>query len=1119
MRVFLQRFHWGKSSSCPRMSIGKSSEFPFAWRALSALVVLVALCSTNGYSQINSATVAGTVKDSSEAAVQGAAVTVLQTATGAVRNSETNETGFFTVPFLQPGDYKLTVSKKGFQSATASVTLQVNQIANLPFTLTVGSTTESITVATDSLQLQTETSSLGTVIGNQQISDLPLNGRQFIQLLQLAPGTVPVSVSQTALSDIGSSGSNVTPSINGGSGRSNLFFVDGLYATDPFFSSLSISPSIDAIQEFQEQTHADQAQFGGSTGGTVNLSTKSGTNSFHGSGYEFFRNKSIAATKAFNGDNTVPDYNQNQFGGTFGGPILHNKLFFFGFYDGYRQTDGNNNTSHVPTDAERSGDFSDWYKTIYDPATYNASTGTISAFENNTIPTDRLNSGMVALMNAYYPASNTDCSNLYTNCNYVYNANSTTNQDQYSVRIDYSIGKNDLLYGRWTRSKNVDTSPGSLPINSWVTGAEGTNAGGTWVHTFSPTLVSQVTIGYNSFNHPQDETQVNAETVFNDAGFGEGFTSTPGGIKVPKVPGVSIEDYVGIGSGWGPIGPQSLYQFSGSVTKQLGAHALSFGAALYHTWMYTNWAQDDISFTSKATWNPTSASGGNGFASLLLGLPNSADRQLGNSGVNLSANIAGIYFQDSWKMHHRVTVNYGLRWDYTQPVKEDDNRFSGFDIHTDTWYIAKNNADIPSYNLPSGVALLDRNTITKRNLTNFSPRLGLSWSITPKTVVNAGVGVAYDNWSGAEQAAQNARGGWPSGASQNVSSKNEAGVDSGVTAQNPFAGLTTDMPTTPFLYDTSGNATTGGSFLDTQWKNAYSWQWNLLLQRDLGAVGTVKVAYVGSSTSRAAIQVPSNVSKVLAATYTLPFSQMSTFNTIGSVGHTTYNALQAQYQKSNSKGLTINTSFTWSKHLSVGCSGYWESCNIQNPYDLRSNRSVDSIDVPIVLSVAAVYELPFGKGKPYANTGTAAAILGGWKTNLLFAGRTGTPFSPGVQNNNTNAHGGSARPNVSGSTSGPKTRAEWFNTSAFSQPEQYTYGNSGRNSLRGPAYTNYDYSLFREFKLFERYSLEFRAESFNIFNHVSLSNPNSTLGNENFGKISSASSNPRRFQFAGTFRF
>ena len=1089
-------------------------------RALAVVAVLLMFHAALAFSQINSATLSGTVKDTTGAAVIGATVSVVQVDTGAARAIQTNDVGFFNAPFLQPGSYKVNITKAGFESQSEQITLQVNQTADLEFALKVGKTSESVTVSTDAAaQLQTETSSLGSVIGGQDISNLPLNGRQFIQLLQLVPGTVPVSVSQTAVPDLGSSGSNVTPSINGGSGRSNLFYVDGLYATDPFFSSMSISPSIDAIQEFQEQTHADQAQFGGSIGGTVNLATKGGGNQFHGSAYEYFRNNAIAARPAFY-SGSVATYQQNQFGGTIGGPIVKNKLFFFGYYDGYRQLDQSASYARVPTSAQLTGDFSGVSNTIYDPATYDPVTGTIQAFPGNKIPTARLDAGMLAALKAFIPAPNIDCSSQFTGCNAFNGASAPTNQDQYSVRGDYNASSKDLIYGRWTHSKNTQMSPSAIVLNPWVTGMEGTNAGGTWVHTFSSNLVSQITAGYNGVNHPQDQPQPGAATVFTNAGFNAGFTDTPGGILVPKIPGLHPSGYFDLNGGWGPIGPQHLYQISGSVNKQSGTHALNFGAAYYHTWMYTNWAENDINFSNKATWNPTTGNGGDSLASLLLSLPDSASRQLGNSGVNLNSSLISAYAQDTWKLRHRLTVNYGIRWDYTAPVGEDNNRFSGFDIHAAQWFVAKNSADLPSGPLPAGVVLLDRNSITKHNYNNFSPRLGFSYQITPNTVINAGAGVTYDNWSGAEQAAQNARGAWPDGASQNVSNQNEAGVTAGSTAQNPFVGFTTALPTTPL------GPNTGGSFLDTQWKNAYSWQWNLLVQRQFGNFGSAKVSYVGSSTSRSPINVPSNASTVLGPTWNKRFTNMGGFNVIQSIGHMSYDAFQGQYQKS-AKALTVNASFTWSKNINVGCADYWEGCNIQDPYNMRTNRGVDNVDVPIVFTASAVYELPFGKGKAFANQGPAAQILGGWKTNGLLAHRSGTPFTAGLVNNATNAHSGAARPNISGSTSGPKTRADWFNKAAFSQPAPYTYGNAGRNTLRGPGYTNMDFSVFREFAFKERYSVDFRTEIFNIFNHVNLGNPNSSYADPNldptdaanFGRITSSNGAQRRFQFAGTFHF
>jgi len=1096
---------------------GRSFQRLLAIAMLLAISVLTA--QPGAFCQINTATLSGNVKDSADSAIPGASVVVLQVTTGVSRTVTVNDSGFFNMSLLQPGDYKVSVSKTGFKTATESIQLHVDQSASLDFSLEVGSVQETVSVTDTTPDLQTGSSALGTVIGQTEVEDLPLNGRQFIQLLQLAPGTVPVSVSQTAVPQVGSAGSNVTPSINGGSGRSNLFFVDGLYATDPFFTSLSISPSIDAIREFQEQTHADEAQFGGATGATVNLATKGGTNAFHGSAYEFFRNNSIAATPYFAA--TKGAYQQNQFGGSFGGPILRNKLFFFGYYDGYRQTQAANNFSILPTTAELGGDFSALLPNtiIYDPSTYNAATGQTQPFPGNIIPTSSLNQGILAVLKAYVP---TPTSNVPNANNFVNTASSTNNQDQYSVRVDYNIGARDAVFGRWSVNKNTSTSPGQLPINPFVTGFDGNNSGGSWTHTFSPTLVMQLAAGYNGVNHPQQYLEPNADAVFTAGGFGAGFTTNPGGILVPKTPGVHPSGFFDLNGGWGPVGPQHLYQISGSVTKTTGQHTLTFGAAYYHTWTYTNWAENDVYFNQQATWNPCGStndgvcvgSGGNSLASMLIGLPNSAERQLGNAGVNLYSSVSNIFAQDSWKVNPKLTLNLGVRWDYTTPVGENNNLLSGFDIHTGNWYVPKNDANTPAGPLPAGVVVSPRNPITTPNYKNFGPRVGFAYQLFPTTVLSAGAGLVYDSWSGALQAAQNARGAWPSGSTQSPTNLNIAGVTPGATAQNPFGDTAPVLPASPFP--------SGGGFLDTQFKNAYSWQWNMQVQQQVGKAGVAKFSYVGSSTSRAPIQIPSNVSLVLGPTQDVPFPQMQySFNMIRSIGHMSYNAFQAEYTKQYSSGLAVRSSFTWSKNINVGCSSYWEGCNIQDPYNLRSNRSVSDVDVPVVFTVSALYQLPFGANKTFANNGVSSKVFGGWQVNGIVAARGGQPFTPAINFDNANSNGASQRPNVTGSTVGPKSLNEYFNTAAFSVPAPYTYGSAGRNSLRGPGYTDVDFSLFRDIPIHERYTIQVRAEAFNLLNHPNFANPDGTLEDSNFGKITSinGSSAPREWQFAGTFHF
>jgi outer membrane receptor protein involved in Fe transport len=1080
--------------------------------AFSAAILLFALASTPCLAQINTATIAGTVTDPTGANVPGATVVVENVASGVRRGAQTNSDGVYSVPLLQPGQYTVTISKDGFQtSKNSGVDLVISQVATLNVTLTLGTAAQEVTVSGAVPLIETSTAGLGTVIGEKETADLPLNGRQFVQLLQLAPGTVPISVSQSATPAIGAG--STTPSINGGTNRSNLFYIDGVYATDPFFSTFSISPSIDALQEFKEQTHSDLAEFGQSTGGTINVATKSGTNTFHGTLYEFLRNNDLDARNFF--APTTGVYRQNQFGAAAGGPIIRNKLFFYGFYDGYRYTQSANNFTTVPTQAQLSGDFSALDKTIYNPYTYNAATNTSQPFAGNKIPAQYVNAGMLAYVKAFVPTPNYFVPG--SPYNFLNTEPNLVNQDQGGIRIDDSLSERDTLNGHFMMSNATNSSPSSLPGTPFITTFDSKNAGINWVHSLSPTLVTQVTLGYSSLDHAQQNVQPNASAAFEAAGLGAGFTETPGGIKVAAAPGLSATGYFSVPTGWGPIGPQYVSQYSGTVSKVAGSHSLKFGVAYYQTWMYTNWAQDNESFNQQATWNPATKDGGDGFASMLIGLPNSASRQLGNSGVSLHMNVAGLFAQDSWRMTPKLTVNYGLRWDYTSPVTERNNRLAAFDLGTADWVLVKGNVDAPS-TLPAGVIVSSRNSITAANYHNFSPRLGLAYQFTPKTVLRAGFGMFYDNWSGGLQSAQNARGAWPSGASQSVSSLNLAGVTPGVTAQNPFAGVSPVIPSTPF-------PSSGAGFLDLTWRNSYSSQWNLEIQRQLSKSSTLSLAYVGSSSSRVPIQVPFNLATYPAAGPIQPRqpyqdmtspSAVSTFAMIQSIGRSHYNSLQAKFDQRFSGGLFFITSFTWSKDIDIGCADFWEGCTIQNPYDLNAEKAASPLDVPLVLTFSSGYELPFGKGKPYMNNGgPAAAVLGNWQLNGIVSARSGTVYTPGISFDNANVGGGSQRPNIVGNPnlSNP-TLAEYFDTSAFAVAPSFTYGDAGRDILRGPNVWNLDFSIFRNFNFLERMTLQFRGEFFNIFNHPNFGNPGATVGLPGYGVITSTATEPRLIQLA-----
>src|SRR6185312_5491541 len=477
--------------------------------AFSAAILLFALASSPCLAQINTATIAGTVTDPTGANVPGATVVVENVASGVRRGAQTNSDGVYSVPLLQPGQYTVTISKDGFQtSKNSGVDLVISQVATLNVTLTLGTAAQEVTVSGAVPLIETSTAGLGTVIGEKETADLPLNGRQFVQLLQLAPGTVPISVSQSATPAIGAG--STTPSINGGTNRSNLFYIDGVYATDPFFSTFSISPSIDALQEFKEQTHSDLAEFGQSTGGTINVATKSGTNTLHGTLYEFLRNNDLDARNFF--APTTGVYRQNQFGAAAGGPIIRNKLFFYGFYDGYRYTQSANNFTTVPTQAQLSGDFSALDKTIYNPYTYNAATNTSQPFAGNKIPAQYVNAGMLAYVKAFVPTPNYFVPG--SPYNFLNTEPNLVNQDQGGIRIDDSLSERDTLNGHFMMSNATNSSPSSLPGTPFITTFDSKNAGINWVHSLSPTLVTQVTLGYSSLDHAQQNVQPNASAAF-----------------------------------------------------------------------------------------------------------------------------------------------------------------------------------------------------------------------------------------------------------------------------------------------------------------------------------------------------------------------------------------------------------------------------------------------------------------------------------------------------------------------------------------------------------------------------------------------------------------------------
>jgi len=1109
-----------------------------------------------GYAQSVTGTITGFVTDASGANIPDATVTVTEIATRIVHATKSNGSGVFTVPQLNPGIYEVQVEKSGFSKAVRSaITIEVNQTASLTIPLAIGSTSDTVEVNGAAPLLDIDHVSLGTVIGADEIADLPLNGRQFIQLLQLVPGVAPTTVSQNG-SQIPIGAGAVNPAIGGATNRSNLFFIDGVFATNPTYTIYAVSPPSDVIQEFQEQSHESDAEFGGALGGSVSISTKAGTNHFHGNAYEFIKNAALDAKGYFNSPywgaaGTIPRYAQNQFGATFGGPIFKDKLFFFGNYEGYRQAVQNESTTSLPTAAELGGDFSALLgtTTIYDPATYNPTTGAISAFPGNIIPANRLNTQLISVIKAFLPATlpttpyelaTDSLSGQLLGFNYRNTESTLTTQNQYGIRVDYAITPKDLLYGDYFYELGELSAPGGLPSNPFVNITGGKNTGVNYVHTFSSTLVAQATVGWLRATSPGYAVQPNAQALFNEGGFAAGFSSHPGDVSMPFVP-VIENDVFGINSGEGGD-VDTVWQYSGSVQKQSGKHAMKFGAALYKATLNTNYAQDIEYYNQQTTAIPNlynSNAGGEEFAGMFLGLPEGSYAQVGNSGGYLYETVLGFYAQDTWKVNPRFTVNYGLRWDYTAPVTDAGNRLSGFNEYNSEWYIPKGDVDAPA-KIPAGVYIAGDH-IAPNDYKNFSPRLGLAFLLDPKTSLRAGAGIFFDNWAGNIQATQDARGAWPSGAYLNTSNTNINGLSTpAVTAQNPFPGQSPIVAANPFVGGPTGTDGGAGTFLDTKWRNAYALQYNLQFEHQLTNSQTFSIIYAGSSTSRSTIDLPYNEPITLgpSASETFPYPMMypGGFAELQSIAHLSYNSLQSKYEKRFSNGLGIHGAFTWSKDIDVGCADFWEGCSIQNPADLRAERGNSAKSEPIVLTASLVYKLPFGKGRAFVNHGIAAAFAGGWQINGIFQHNVSPPFNAELTFDNANSLIGNERYNIVGPESGPKQRDNYFNANAFVLPKQYTYGDGARNDLRGPDFTDVDGSLFRTFDLFEKAKFEFRTEWFNVDNHTNFGNPNMACylwtaagtcdttspqgmaDNSTFNKIRSAGQ-ARQIQFAGKISF
>ncbi|MBI2685512.1 MAG: TonB-dependent receptor [Acidobacteria bacterium] len=1080
-------------------------------RLVFAAIVLAA--SVSAIAQQGRGSYFGTVTDTSGAAVPAAKVTLTNVATNTAVTTETNNDGLYTATALQIGEYSIQVEKSGFKrSVRTGLTLQVDQRAQVDFRLDIGAVAETIEVKGEAALVDTGSATVGKVVENRRVVELPLNGRNALALTLLTPSVKSnAGPLNSGFSDRGIQLSSI--SINGGPNAMNAQSLDGGNNIQSYIGEVAINPAVDAVEEFKVQTGVMSAEYGFTGGGVINMVTKAGSNLLHGSLYEFFRNDKLDARYTF--ATSKPPFRYNQYGVAVGGPVIKDKTFFFGNWEQYDYRRSTSPISSMPTVRQRGGDFGDLLGAngalipIYDPATTSGLTR--SLFPNNRVPVSRMDPVSLKI-NDFYPLPNRTPTNAFTNANNFINvASEVKSMRQYTGRVDHRFSDKNSLFARYSYFLHKTDNGGSIypdPIVSKRDDAlENKNFALTDTHSFSPAMLNELRVGATRGYFP-----------FIVRSFGGGWPQKlglPASVPADTFPVIS-NGLTGFNTGTAGLRASINLQFFDMLTKISGNHTMKYGfdfRTLQGNNLQRSAPSGSFNFTSGLTGNPAAQAGtGSAYATFLLGEVANASgtTHLGESERGKSYSI---FFQDDWKFTRRLTFNLGMRWDYqTQPV-EANNGITNFD---------------PAVRLDNGLlgATVFANTDGQpRNwrqgdFNDFAPRIGLAYDVfgSGKTVFRAGYGIYYPS-----QFWRNNYGSVNGFANTSTSYTSSNGNIKAFQFSSGFP--------TPLLQP-AGRALGPKAFLgqganydEPIGTTPLSQQFSASLQHQLPGRILIDVSYSGNQGSHFTTgpynmnqldnqylglglalqdQVPNpNAGKVPGAlgnaTITreqslLPFPYYQGINVRNPrMGNFNSHLLIVSVEKRMSKGLTFMFNFTGGKIISEGLGtpvdfGPIEQTNQVAYQDGRFNRrlerSVDPTDVSKRAVVSLLYELPFGKG-----AGAVNRIIGGWQINTIGIMQTGLPILIGGANNFR-----ASRPNSTGQSAklDDPSAARWFNTDAFINPSNYTFGNIGRAlpDVRGPGTFNWDLSFIKNTRVTERVNLQFRAEMFNFMNNVNLGIPN-----------------------------
>jgi len=1082
-------------------------------RLLSLCSAILAMASTL-FAQGNTGTILGTITDPSGAVMPGVKVTVTNIDTGVALPATTNSVGDYAARFLIPGHYKVEASAPAFKKALrADINLDLGRELRVDFTLEPGAITQEVTVSATAALLETESGTLSATYETRQLQGLPIAARTAMSLAALAPGMAAI-------------GGGPTVNVNGGISGKDPFLVNGAPCSLQVNTGTCAAPSMDVVGEVKVVTNSYSAEYGDSSGSVTIITTKSGTNEYHGNLFEYFANNDLNAGNYFT--HVQPIQHFNQFGGTIGGPIRKNKAFvFFGFQD--TQSHGTSVFTGItlPTDAMRAGNFSAVLgkqagfdalgspvltNEVFDPFSAQTVNGTVvrTPFPNNTIPTSLLSPAALKLQ-ALYPEPLTSA----IGANYSSVAVTSGPEKKYDFRFDYTFNDNNRISANYAhRYSGPNIAPGPLPQPANGGGAG--DAGFTrpdylatvdYVHIFSPTIANDLHVNF---------FQVYAKRV--PAGYGQvgletfGINGMPNGNQLLGTPNINFGGTSGtnaLGNGTGTLwdelqGSESALD---QATFNRGRQTIKIGGEWrqIHTNEFQPTGPWNFAFNNDFSNQPGFASSGYDYASFLLGLTNAFTYQIQNSFFDTRAHVYAAYIQDDIRLAKHLTVNVGLRWDAPLNYHEAQNKTAIFNLNTGQY-------------VQLGVNGM-RNTAWNNTYDDIYPRFGLAWNPTifgsTKTVIRAGFGM--------------------------------------FTVGNLLSGGTSFLPTTPFFSDGDagrytttdnvtwkttldnipytpasplGNNSTSVTIFPAHNPMSYSEQWNLSVGHEFKGI-LIELGYAGQH----GVHLPQGSYNLNAIPLALapeaqgrfiapfvPYPQYPTAVTVNDwIGSNELNELEVRVEKRYHNGISFQGAYTWQKNIEVGALGYRDPVG-----DRQLDRGLGGLGNPQRMTAGWVWELPLGTGRRWMSKGFLIYPLSGWEINGVATLNTGSWLT--VSSANTELIGNTvSHPNLIGNPVlpvGQRSLAEWFNTAAFAVPTEYTAGNAGWSYMHGPGLEDFDLSVAKRFYGFggERRYLLFRADAFNVSNTPAYGSPNTTLGSSTFGRITSAS-NSRTMQLALKFYY